>query len=81
MLLYDGKFIYEYNYLKNKEISKINFYNLSDYKIVVNATYSMKYGIYFVLSEDWKLYILKQDSLAILNKIPFDSKYSIGMIY
>ena len=43
LLLYDGKFLNEYNYLKNKEISKINFYNLSDYKIVVNATYSMKY--------------------------------------
>jgi len=49
--------------------------------MVVSATFSIRYGIYFVISEDWKLYILKQNSLAILNKIPFDSKYNIGIIY
>jgi len=44
-LLYDGKNIYDYNYRKQREISKINFYTCSNQKIAINATYVNKFKV------------------------------------
>ena len=45
LLLYDGKNIYDYNYRKQREISKINFYTCSNQKIAINATYVNKFKV------------------------------------
>lgn len=33
-----------------------------------------------ILCEDWKLYVFRRN-FDLLNKFPFDSKYSVGMHY
>lgn len=47
--------------------------------MALTATFSSKYQIYLILTEDWKLYILKTKSLDLLSKVHFDSKYNIGL--
>ena len=37
-----------------------------------------KKKVYFVLCDDWKLYIFRE-GFQLLNKVPFDSKYSLGI--
>lgn len=36
--------------------------------------------VFMVLCEDWRLYVFRRN-LELLNKFPFDSKYSVGMHY
>ncbi|EAS06246.2 WD domain, G-beta repeat protein (macronuclear) [Tetrahymena thermophila SB210] len=80
LILYDGKTVYDYNYRREQEAAKLNFYQFTNQKSIVNATFVNKYKVYMVLCEDWRLYVFRRN-FDLLNKFPFDSKYSVGMHY
>ena len=52
-MIYQGKYIYEYDHKFGKELSKINFYKMSHQSHAFTACFSFKYSIYFILSDDW----------------------------
>ena len=72
-MLYDGKFLYEYNYRKKKETGRINFYNKSNYKTAVNAAYSLKYSVISLLLSIILFYF-------ILNGIFYTVQYNIFLL-
>jgi hypothetical protein len=46
VLLYDGKFLYEFNYQTMKENSRVNLLDMNETKLAINATFSKKYEAY-----------------------------------
>ena len=72
------------------ENAKCNLIDFNETKLAINACYCQKYDvneikilndqIYLMLCEGWKLYIFRRN-LQLLQKVHFDSKYSVGFHY
>ncbi len=73
-----------------EESAKKNLNDFNETKLAVKATYCKKYDvawifkfiikIYLMLFEGYKLYIFRRN-LVLLQKVNFDSKYSVGFYY
>ena len=49
VLLYDGKFLYEFNYQTMKENSRVNLLEMNETKLAINATFSKKYEVGYII--------------------------------
>ncbi|KAL4435961.1 hypothetical protein ABPG74_022196 [Tetrahymena malaccensis] len=82
VLIYDGhKNLILYNLKKMKEEKKLNFSNLSKSRHVQNACYVKAYNVYFVLSDDWWMYVIRATEFEFAAKFQSEVKYAMFMHY
>lgn len=82
ILLYDGGcYLYLFDVLTKSERHKINFKKISANHSIINISYSNRYNIYFVLADDWKLYILSQKDLQLITTLSTEIKQSTTDFY
>ncbi|CAD8208008.1 unnamed protein product [Paramecium octaurelia] len=78
LVIMNGKLLQDINTLNYSISHQIQYNTFAQHYKPVKVTYSKKYDIYFILFDDWQIYILSSN-LVFFNKISVITSYPIAI--